>query len=167
MLTILTTIQSALAEAFAALSPFSMSPTSPVPSSPPPSDQPRPLLPCIRFLNAHFQHDGMDKGSYDLLYRMIEVMSAAGYEAGVIFSSQSTSPRSEIAIHGYLRCIREGTEAFRATILQPWKKARRATKSLPELDENDDMLETKWRQWYWKLRHVAAPLLTESGHTLI
>ncbi len=59
-----------------------------------PSETCRQKLPCMMFLETHFNHGGLDRKGVDMLQRTIEMISAIGWEAHLIFQSKIASASS-------------------------------------------------------------------------
>ncbi|KAK3713703.1 hypothetical protein LTR37_008397 [Vermiconidia calcicola] len=108
----------------------------------------------------HFEHGGVDKKGFDMLYRMIEMMTGLGHEAYLVYSSKTQSDRSLANMEWYADCIVEGCEAFRKNMEAAALKASQAADSLPELkgeETSGDELQTKLTQWRWKLKTLHDP----------
>ena len=113
----------------------------------------QPKLPCIVFLKTHFEHGGVDKKGYDMLHRMIEMMSATGREVHVIFQSKIACRTSLVNMDQYLSCIVQGCDTFNKRMRATVRKTSRAADSLPGLgDLIGDKLERRLKQWRWKLK---------------
>lgn len=113
----------------------------------------RPLLASMRTLKLHFEHGGVNKKGYDMLYRMIQMTSAIGWEVHVTFCSKIPRAGSVANMEWYANCILQGCEVFRTNMKAFVKKAIAADRSLPELEREQQALETKIKQWQRKLRY--------------
>lgn len=111
------------------------------------------LLPCIEFLKTHFEYGGVDQKGFDILYHMIEMISAVGWEVHVIYQSKITTTRIVEKIQWYLDCLLQGCGMFHSNMQKAFKRAKDAAEKLPDVsDWSDDTLETKLIQWRWKLK---------------
>ena len=110
-------------------------------------------LPCILFLKTHFEHGGVDRKGHDTLYRMVEMVSAIGWEVHVISRSKVMRGGALVDLKQCMRCILQGCDAFNKNISAAVTKAFQAANTLPELEDmRGDELDTKLTQWRWKLR---------------
>jgi hypothetical protein len=84
-----------------------------------------------------------------MLYRMIEMMSAIGWEVHLIYQSKMPTSQSLTKIHWYLRCILQGVGAFEKNIHRAASKAKDVARTLPILDdvagEDIDSVLAQWR----------------------
>ena len=113
----------------------------------------RPKLRCIRFLKKHYEQQGVDKQGHDMVYRMIEMMSAIGWEVHVTFQSKIVRPGSLVNMELYADCILQGCEVFRKNMRSAFDRAAGAMETLPKLDgPGGQDQETKLMQWRWKFR---------------
>ena len=112
----------------------------------------QPELHCIRFLKTHLEHGGVSKKGYDMLYRMIEMMSAIGWEVHVMYSSKIPHVGSKGKMEWYASCILQGCDVFSNNMKATLNKAMEANQTLPELEGSREDLERKLEQWRQKLR---------------
>lgn len=110
-------------------------------------------LPCIGFLKTHFEERGLDEKGYKMLHRMIEMISAIGFEMHVIYSSKIPSEGSKLKIQRYLSCISQGCEAFSKNMNAAVEKAENASRVLPKLEGTLHELQLKLQQWETELRY--------------
>ena len=76
----------------------------------------QPLLQCIQTLKTLFVNNGVDETGYWMLYRMIEMMTAMGWEAHVMVDNFSKQDRPKMNVMWYVNCISEGCMVFRQNI---------------------------------------------------
>lgn len=107
-----------------------------------------PLLTCIRVLKLHFEHGGLDQIGYDVLYRMIQMMSAIGWETHVAITSSAPPGDCSTKMKRYARCILQGCQMFSHNMQIAADRALQAAKSLPELNGNVRV----YREWAQTLR---------------
>ena len=113
----------------------------------------QPKLACTVFLKTHFEHGGIDKKGHDMLYRMIEMMSAIGWEVHIIRQSKIVRPSASATLGRYMTCILQGCNVFNVNMNAAVEKAFRAANTLPKLQgASSDELDTMLTQWRWKLR---------------
>jgi hypothetical protein len=117
---------------------------------PPTPTSARDKLPCVHALLQHFNNGGISRKGYDMLYRMIEMMSAIGWEVHLIYQSKMPTSQSLTKIHWYLRCILQGVGAFQKHIHRAASKAKDVTRTLPVLDDvagkDIDNVLAQWRK---------------------
>ncbi|KAK3068979.1 hypothetical protein LTR53_013044 [Teratosphaeriaceae sp. CCFEE 6253] len=103
--------------------------------SPPPTpqDPPAQKLHVIRFLDVHLAEGGIERRSYDVLYRMIMVVSALGREVYGVMQDPVADASGLSYIEWYCTCLLEGCEAFRKYMRLQAEKAQRAAETLCEL----------------------------------
>ena len=83
---------------------------------------------------------------------MIEMMSAMGWEAHVIYSSRIASEGSKANIERYAGCILQGVAAFRKNMKTAIKSTISMSESLPILDAGWEALSDRVEEWHQKLR---------------
>jgi hypothetical protein len=122
---------------------------------PPTPTSARDKLACIQALLQHFANRGINRTGYDMLYRMIEMMSAIGWEVHLIYQSKMPTSQSLTKIHWYLRCILQGVGAFQKHIHRAASKAKEVARSLPILDDvSADDIANSLAQWRTALEYV-------------
>lgn len=132
--------------------PASSPPANPTTQSPPAREKGKPL-PCIEFLKTHFERGGVDQKGFDMLYRMIQMISAVGWEVHVIYQSKVATASAIEKIKWYFDCILQGCSVFHSNMQKASSKAKDAADKLPDIsDWSDYTLETKLIQWTWKLK---------------
>ena len=122
-----------------------------------------PLLACVRVLKLHFEHGGVDKKGYNILYRMVQMMSAIGWEIHVMICSKIPAASSSAKIKCYAGCILEGSEVFRKNMKASVNRTMNASEMLSELEGEPQMLEGKVKQWQNGLRYAFG---SSCGHPL-
>ena len=127
-----------------------MSDTEPLP---PPGLMPNKKLVVVDFLNAHLVHGGISQEGYNMLYRMVEMISAIGKELHPIaLSPQDVIQPSTIRnIQWYSTCVNEGCERCRKHFEGKLRAAQSAAAGLPDLEGNweveGDVFMGKLRVW--------------------
>ena len=106
------------------------------------------LLTCIRVLRLHFEHGGLDQTGYDVLYRMIQMMPATGWETHVAITSSAPPGDCSTKMERYAGCIPQGCQMSSHNMQIAAEKALQAVKSLPELNGNVRV----YREWARTLR---------------
>lgn len=129
----------------------------PCPESPgtdteqPKSEQ--PLLVCMQVLEFHYEHGGIDKKGYDILARMIQMMSAIGWEIHLIFRSKIVWTGSLANMEMYANYLRQGCEVFCASMKAAISETLRIDEALPEFVEGQSALEVALEQWHEGLKY--------------
>lgn len=113
----------------------------------------QPLLACVRFLNLHSEHGGLNQKEFNMLYRIIQMTSAIGWEVHVTFSSKIPWVRSMEKMQCYIDCILQGCEVFRKNMAAFVKNAMNVSASLPDLDDNKQRIATNIKYWQQSLRY--------------
>jgi hypothetical protein len=112
-------------------------------------------LPCIDLLQQHLEHCGIEESAFNMLYRMIEMTSAIGWEVHLVFQSKIPSGPSIANIRYYMDCILQGCSSLHNAMQEAAVMAKDAANTLPALNELPvDELETRLKQWRWKLKYV-------------
>jgi hypothetical protein len=102
---------------------------------PPVGREPRKKLLVARFLDAHQAQGAIEQHSYDMLHRMILMISAMGQGLHGAIQSRITHPTMLQKFEFFAQCLREGCEVFSNHFLHRAKTAQRAKDRLPKLDE--------------------------------
>ena len=110
-------------------------------------------LPCVVSLKAHFDNGGLDQNGFDMLSRMIELISAIGWEVHLIWSSKMATARSIERVESSMDFILQGCNVFYKNMEDASSKAKDAASRLPALgDKADESQKTKLKQWKWTLK---------------
>ncbi|KAK5175086.1 uncharacterized protein LTR77_000223 [Saxophila tyrrhenica] len=103
----------------------------------------RPKLQCVQFLETHFEQGGVDKKGFEMLYRMVEMMSAIGWETHLIFHSKIATGSSLAKMEYYISCMLQGCEVFRASMQEAAQKATDASNALPVVDTSGNTTDAE------------------------
>lgn len=132
------------------------SPLSPLPavvSNPHQGFPDQAKLACIDFLQRHLEHGGLSRRKHNVLYRMIEMISACGWEVHVMAQSDIARPGALADIDRFIACILRGCSSFNKRIRPAGWRAHNAVHELPDLqDVVGSDLEKKVAQWNARLR---------------
>lgn len=117
--------------------------------SPPRSETPgRVKLLVVRFLDVHLAQRGIEQHSYDMLYRMITLVSAMGKELHSIVQSKIPYIGLLKNIGWYADCILEGCNVFEKHFGERVGRARDGAERLPRLEKViDGQLVGVLQQW--------------------
>jgi len=142
-------------------------------ASPPPTDRQtqREKLLVVRFLDAHLAQGGIEQHGYDIIYRMVTLISAIGQELHSIIQSHIAHISTLRRIEWYADCVLEGCEVFRKHFELRLKNAQSAAQQLPNLQgvKEEDLSEAlhKWRtrsRYVVELSLSFMPVSTDGGN---
>jgi len=114
---------------------------------------PREKLLVVRFLDEHLAQGCIQRPSYDVLHRIVLMISAIGVE--VHRTSQSGIAHASVIrrIEWHAECVLEGCEAFCKQAERRVNQAERAAQQLPDLGAiSDEDLDRELRNWRATLR---------------
>ncbi|KAK5135989.1 hypothetical protein LTR08_004243 [Meristemomyces frigidus] len=158
-------IQAAVLHALATSGVLAMSTPEP---SPAPGPQPNKKLLVIEFLNAHLVNSAIDQGGYNMLYRMVEMISAIGKVMHSLAHSplHSVQPSVLHEVENYARCVLEGCSRCMMHFKNQVQWAESRAKGLPELggswEGNDELLKGKMRVWRDVMRTLHLPTANDA-----
>ena len=104
-------------------------------------------LECIRFLKLHLKRGGLSKKGYDILFRMILMISAIGWELHVVYSSKIPSATVRAKMEQYISCILEGCGAFIRNMKAAADRAIVARDAFPVAFETRAELRSRLDLW--------------------
>ena len=112
-----------------------------------------PRLPCAEYLQAYFEDGGLDQKTFQLLSRMIEMISAIGREVHVVHQSKIPGASSAAYVEKYMDCTIQGCAALDKTSRRAFLAAREAKERLPALTGVlGGELNSRLSQWRSRLR---------------
>ncbi|KAK4548055.1 hypothetical protein LTR36_010775 [Oleoguttula mirabilis] len=134
-----------------------------MPSPPLTESQMRDKLLVVRFLNAHLAHGGIEQHSYDMLYRMIMMISSLGRDLHTVSHSIIADVSLVRKMEWYARCVLEGCEVFRKQFEKRLRDAQSAAAQLPDIvGVEREVLGGNLHSWRSGLRTVYLPTANDA-----
>ncbi|KAK5120267.1 hypothetical protein LTR85_006473 [Meristemomyces frigidus] len=129
-----------------------------IPSPPLTESQTREKLLVVRFLNAHLAHGGIEQHGYDILYRMVMMISSLGKDLHAVSHTNIAHASIVRKMEWHVGCVIEGCEILRRHFKRRLGNAQSAAAQLPELEStSEEALKGKLRIWRDRLRRLHIP----------